>query len=61
MFIGSSYNLKNKVSSNPILISNKPTARTKHCSCLGVNMDEGYPGKNRLILFVLKSVPVLVQ
>ena len=24
MFIGSSYNLKNKVSSNPILINNKP-------------------------------------
>ena len=40
MFIGSSYNLKNKISSNPILINNKPIPRTKHYSCLGVNMDE---------------------
>ncbi len=39
MFIGSSYNLKNKVSSNPILINNKPIPRTNKYPCLGVNMD----------------------
>ena len=32
--------LKNEVSSNIILINNKPIPRTKHYSCLGVNMDE---------------------
>ncbi len=40
MFIGSSYNLKNKVSSKPILINNKPIPRTNKYSCLSVNMDE---------------------
>ena len=40
MFIAFSYNLKNKVSSNPILINNKQVPRTNKYSCLDVNMDE---------------------
>jgi hypothetical protein len=40
MFIGSPYNLKNKVSSNPILINNKLVPRINKYSCLGVTMDE---------------------
>ena len=40
MFIGSPYNLKNKVSGNPILINNKLVPRTNKYSCFGVNMDE---------------------
>jgi hypothetical protein len=38
MFIGSSYNLKNKISNKPILINNN-SIPDKY-SCLGVNMDE---------------------
>jgi hypothetical protein len=40
MFIGSPYNLKNKVSGNPILIDNKLVPRINKYSCLGVTMDE---------------------
>ena len=40
MFIGSPYNLKNKVSGNPILINNKLVPRINKYSCLGVTMDE---------------------
>ena len=40
MIIGSSYNLKNKVSSNPILINNVPIPRINKYKCLGVTMDE---------------------
>ena len=40
MFIKSSCHLKNKVSSNLILINNKPIPRAKHYLCTGVNMDE---------------------
>ena len=40
MFIGSSYNLKNKITRKPILINNQPIPRTDSYSCLGVNVDE---------------------
>ena len=40
MFIGSPYNLKNKVSGNPILINNKLVTRINKYSSFGVNMDE---------------------
>ena len=40
MFIGSSYNLKNKMTRKPILINNQPIPRTDSYSCLGVNVDE---------------------
>ena len=40
MYIGSSYNIKNKISSNPILINNVPVPRTGTYTCLGVSLDE---------------------
>ena len=40
MYIGSPYNIKNKTSSNPILINNTPVPRTETYTCLGVNLDE---------------------
>ena len=40
MFIGSAYNIKHKLSANPILINNVPVPRTENYICLGVNIDE---------------------
>ena len=40
MCIGSSYNIKHKISSNPILIDNIPVPRTGTYACLGVSLDE---------------------
>ena len=41
MYIGSSYNIKNKISSNnPISINDVPVPRTGTCTCLGVCLDE---------------------
>jgi hypothetical protein len=40
MYIGSPYNIKNKTSSNSILIKNTPVPRTETYTCLGVNLDE---------------------
>ena len=37
MYIGSSYNIKNKISSTPILINNIPVPRTGTYTCLGVD------------------------
>ena len=40
MFIGSVYNIKHKVSDNPILVNNVPIPSTENYTCLGVNIDE---------------------
>ena len=40
MIVGSSYNFKNKVSSNPILINNVPIPSINKYKCLGMTMDE---------------------
>ena len=40
MIIGSSYNLKNKVSSDPVLINNVAIPKINKYTCLGVTMDE---------------------
>ncbi len=40
MFIGSAYNIKHKLSANPIFINNVPMPRTENYICLGVNIDE---------------------
>ena len=40
MYIGSSYDIKNKISSNPILINNIPKPRTGTYTCLGISLDE---------------------
>ena len=39
MFIGSSYNIKNKICNQPILINNTPVPRVTNYKCLGVNLD----------------------
>ena len=40
MIIGSSYNLKNNVSSDPVLINNVAIPQINKYTCLGVTMDE---------------------
>ena len=40
MYIGSSYNIKNKISRNLIVINNIPVPRTGTYTCLGVSLDE---------------------
>ena len=40
MFIGSSYNLNNKNSEQPVVVNNIPVSRTDTHKCLGVQMDE---------------------
>ena len=39
MIIGSSYNLRDKESSNPILINNEPIPRINKYKCLRVTME----------------------
>ena len=52
MYIGSSYNIKNKISSNPILINNISVPRTIHV--LALAWMKGLLGKNILIRFVVR-------
>ena len=40
MFIGSSYNLNNKNSEQPVVVNNIPASRTDTHKCLGVQIDE---------------------
>ena len=40
MFIGSSYNIKNNICNEPILINSTPVPRVTNYKCLGVNLDE---------------------
>ena len=40
MYIGSSFNFKNKIAQNPILINNVPVPRTESYTRLGVEPDE---------------------
>ena len=40
MYIGSSYNIKNKISSNPILTNNVPLPRTGTYTCFGIGQVE---------------------
>ena len=40
MYIGSSFNIKNKIAQNPILINNASVPRTENYTCLGVDIDE---------------------
>ena len=40
MYVGSSFNIKNKIAQNPILINNVPVPRTESYTCLGVELDE---------------------
>ena len=40
MYIRSSFNIKNRIAQNPILIDNVPVPRTESYICLGVELDE---------------------
>jgi len=40
MFIGSSYNLNNKNTEQPVVVNNTPVSRTDTHMCLGVQIDE---------------------
>ena len=40
MILASSYNLKNKGSSDPVLINNVPIPKINKYTCLGVTIDE---------------------
>ena len=42
MYIGSSFNIKNKIGQNPILINNVPVPRMENYTCLGVELDERF-------------------
>jgi hypothetical protein len=42
MYIGSPFNIKNKIAQNPILINNVPVPRTENYTCLGVDLDERF-------------------
>jgi hypothetical protein len=42
MYIGSSFNIKNKIAQNPNLINNVPVPRTENYICLGVDLDERF-------------------
>ena len=54
MYIGSSCNIKNKISSNSILTNDIPVPRTGTYTCLGVSLDERLTWENILIRFVLR-------
>ena len=40
MFIGSSYNLNNNNTEQPVVVNNMPVSRTDSHKCLGVQIDE---------------------
>ena len=40
MFIGSSYNIKNNICNEPILINSTPVPMVTNYKCLGVNLDD---------------------
>ena len=46
MFIGSPYNLKNKVGNEQVMINDKPVARYSSFLCLGVELDERMSWEN---------------
>ena len=42
MYIGLSFNIKNKIPQNPILINNVSVPRMENYTCLGVDLDERF-------------------
>ena len=46
MYIGSSFNIKNKIAQNPILINNVPVPRTKTTHAWVLTWMKGLLGKN---------------
>ena len=54
MYIGSSYNIKNKISNNPILINNITVQRTGTYTCLGISLDEKLPWEKHIDMICAK-------
>ena len=48
IFIGSPYNLRNKVGNEQVMINNKPVARYSSFRCLGVELDERMSWENHI-------------
>ena len=48
MFIGSPYNLKNKVGNEQVIINDKPVTRYSSFPCLGVELDERMSWENHI-------------
>ena len=48
MFIGSTYNLRNKVGNEQVMINNKPVTRYSLFRCLGVELDERMSWENHI-------------
>jgi hypothetical protein len=48
MFIGSPYNLKNKVGNEQVMINDKPVTRYPSFPCLGVELDERMSWENHI-------------
>ena len=48
MFIGSPYNLRNKVGNEPVMINDKPVTRYSSFRCLGVELDERKSWENHI-------------
>ena len=48
MFIGSPYNLKNKVGNEQVMINDKPVTRYSSFPCLGVELDERMSWENHI-------------
>ena len=54
MFIGSSYNIKNNICHQPILINNIPVTRVTKYKCLGVNLDDKLCWENHVEMICKK-------
>ena len=48
MFIGSTYNLKNKVGNDQVMINDIPVTRYTSFRCLGVELDEKLSWENHI-------------
>ena len=59
MFIGSPYNLKNRIGEATVVFGDKPVPLTHSLESLGVEIDENLSWENILIKYVKRQVPVL--
>jgi hypothetical protein len=59
MFIGSAYNIKHKVSGNPILVNNVPIPWTENYNCIGVNIDEKFTWEKRIDMICPETLKLI--
>ena len=55
MFIGSSYNLNNKNTEQPVVVNNLPISRTDEHKCFGVQVDEKLSWDSRIDMICNKA------